>query len=727
MTKRRVPVRRATHGPPQATPRGSGVLLLAVFLAGTFAVKLVIFLQLKDHILLQPSATDDAAAYVGLAGRVLAGNPALGPGMYYVSPLYIYFLALVLWITRSLDAVRVVQLTLGTVAIGLIYATADEWFGRRAAWLAAMFTALTGLISFYEVTLIQASLDPILTATLLYCWTLALRREDRYWYFLAGFAFALLSLNRPNALIAAVGVSLLLLLCRRWAAGSLIALGLLVGLAPLGIRNVLVAGEWSLVPSHGGLNLYIGNSPSANGFFRIVPGVGPTIEGQAHDTRRVAEAALHRPLTDSEVSAYFSHLAWQWIRSHPVAWFSLFARKFGYVFNAQHIALPLSYPFFALDTDSVLRFLRIGPWLVIPLGLLGLALPQSREIERSGEHFPNSQMAYLIWVSFVPCYAFSVALFFVSERYRLPLLVPLFVGVGAAVDRLIGDVTARAGHRLWKDALFLLIALVACNWPLDMLDGDGRGEERVHMAENLAHIGRADEARSWVTRALESYPYASLAHYRVGVQFANTEQWASAIAELSEALRLDPSAPAVELALGQALNGSGRFEDAIPHLRKAMDGQAEIHVAGLELASALESTSDPGTAVEVLRDLATRAPGDLSTSLQLGRLAVGLGALDVAQSFFAQAVMTAPDSVDAHEQAGLNLVAQKRYAAAADEFSEAVRVDSRRTNSLVSLASCEIQLGRLDLARSHLTAALALDPLNPAIADLKRKLDLRHH
>jgi len=107
------------------------------------------------------------------------------------------------------------------------------------------------------------------------------------------------------------------------------------------------------------------------------------------------------------------------------------------------------------------------------------------------------------------------------------------------------------------NGLALAVLFVACNWRLNMLDGDGRGEERVHMAENLAHAGRADEARSWVVLALQSYPYESLAHYRVGVQLANASQWAPAVAELSEALRLDPSAPALELALGQALVGSG--------------------------------------------------------------------------------------------------------------------------------------------------------------------------
>src|SRR5438128_8449600 len=53
--------------------RSTGILL-----AATFALKLVVMLQLKDHVLTQPDAGLDTTAYVGLAERVLAGDAGLG-------------------------------------------------------------------------------------------------------------------------------------------------------------------------------------------------------------------------------------------------------------------------------------------------------------------------------------------------------------------------------------------------------------------------------------------------------------------------------------------------------------------------------------------------------------------------------------------------------------------------------------------------------------------------
>ena len=76
-------------------------------LTAVFAVKLVVILQLRDHPLLQADAGLDTTAYVHLAQSVIGGNVGLGPGLYYVSPFYVYFLALFYGLTDSLAAVRV--------------------------------------------------------------------------------------------------------------------------------------------------------------------------------------------------------------------------------------------------------------------------------------------------------------------------------------------------------------------------------------------------------------------------------------------------------------------------------------------------------------------------------------------------------------------------------------------------------------------------------------------
>ena len=227
-------------------------------------------------------------------------------------------------------------------------------------------------------------------------------------------------------MIAAAGVALVMLIAtRRIRPAALLVAGLLLGMAPAAIRNVVVAHQWSFVSSHGGLNFYIGNREGATGFYLPVPGITPSIVGQETDARRVAAKALGRPVTDAEASDYFFSLSRKWMADHPGDALALFARKVYYTFNAAHVPLPHSFPFYAHDAGTALRFYAVGPWLLVPLGLAGLAFGVATS---TGQRRP----AYLVWVSFVPAYAAAVALFFVAERYRLPLLVPLCAGAGAA-------------------------------------------------------------------------------------------------------------------------------------------------------------------------------------------------------------------------------------------------------------------------------------------------------
>jgi 4-amino-4-deoxy-L-arabinose transferase-like glycosyltransferase len=435
------------------------------------------------------SAGLDTTAYADLARQVLAGNVALGPGLYFVSPFYIYFLAAALAIFRSVTAVRVLQVGMGTLAVACTFFTAREWFGARAGWYAAGLAALTGLFTFYEAILLQAAVDPFLTAAALLALTLGLKQEDRRWLRLSGAVFGLAALNRPNIPLAVAGIAATLAATRRVAPAAVLAAGLLAGLAPVAIRNIVVSGQWSLVSSHGGLNFYIGNSEAATGFFHPIPGITPSIAGQAEDARRVAERAAGHPLTDAGTSSYFFGLAWQWITAHPGAALSLFARKLAYVFSAQHVTLPHSYPFYAYDAGTALRVLFVGPWLLLPLGLTGLiaAAPAGR------------RTAYLAWAAFVPGYAAGVAAFFVAERYRLPLLVPLCAGAGAAVDLAARAVVERRRAALVVPAAVFVALFAFANWPRGL--HDGRWEEELRMAQRLIVEGRYDEAERWAQRS----------------------------------------------------------------------------------------------------------------------------------------------------------------------------------------------------------------------------------
>ncbi len=687
---------------------------LSAFLTAVFALKLLVLLQLKGHPLVQPDVGLDTTAYAELARRVAAGDLGLGPGLYYVSPLYIYFLAAVLAVTDSFTAARLVQALLGTASVAFIFLTARAWFSERAGWIAATLAALTGLFTFYEVLILQAALDGVLTSAALFVLTTALKgRDPARGFLLTGLIMGLATLNRPNMAVAAAGIAAALLVARRIRPAAFVMAGLFAAMTPAAVRNAVVAGQWSFTSSHGGLNFYIGNHDNASGFYRQIPGITPTIIGQARDAQRVAREALGRPVTEAEASDYFFGLAWTWIREHPGQAALLFLRKLGYVFHAQHIALPYSYPFYAYDAQTMLRFYAIGPWVLAPLGLVGLIVAAPRAHRRE----------YLIWAMFVPSYAAGVAAFFVAERYRLPVLVPLAMGAGAAVDLAWASLAAGRPRALALPIGALALVAVSANWPHGFQDG--RWDEGLRMAERLVILGRYDEARAWVDKLRPGAPSPGVPDYIVGRQLMLAGETHAALVHLERARSLDSREPAVAYALGQALLQAGRAAEAVPHLEYGFEGGAQVPVAGLDLAAALEATGDLPGAAGVLARVAPGPDADVEVWLRLGRLATSVKAPDVATRFFRQAAALSPAQASARQQLGLNLLLVGQVEEARRELVEAVRLDPANADSLAHLAYCELTLGRLDDARTHTELALRAAPDHALAQQLRSILRIR--
>lgn len=629
--------------------------------------------QLRHHPLVQPGAGLDTTAYAELAQKVISGDWGLGPGLYYVSPLYIYFLAAFRGLTGSFTAVRLVQIALGTVGIGAIFYTAREWFGTKAAWIAGLLAAFTGLFTFYEVLILQTSLDVFFTSAALLCLTLALTRQQPRWFLAAGLIFGLQTMNRPNIAVAVIGLAVVMLIVRRWKPTLLLIAGLVIGMSPAAIRNVIVAHEFSLLSSHGGLNFYIGNHEGATGFYQLVPGITPTIKGQQEDTRRVASEALGRSVTDAEASDYFVNRSVSWMSAHPIdaAW--LMIRKFGWTFHAQHVALPYSYPFYQYDVPTWLRFYVIGPWLLVPLGLVGLwySAPRTRH-----------RVDFLIWAAFVPCYAAAVALFFMSERYRLPLLVPLVVAAGGAVDNAWTQIQQRQFARLGAPLVIAVVIGVLIN--TRGIADDGRWREGLRMADQLVILGRFDEADAMTERLEAKTPVPGLAHESVGDQLLNEHQPAR----------------------------------AVTHFRKAVALNQMRYPASFHLAKALQQSGDAAGAASAIDAIVMTREAAAEDWADVGRLATELHALSTAERFFKGAAELAPSSAAMRQQYGVNLVLLGRFEEASRELSEAARLNPRDAASFSHLAYCEAKLGRLGDARQHLATALRLDPGDPMAQQL---------
>ncbi len=308
-----------------------------------------------------------------------------------------------------------------------------------------------------------------------------------------------------------------------------------------------------------------------------------------------------------------------------------------------------------------------------------------------------------------------MALFFVAERYRLPLLVPLCAGAGAAVDAAIAAVQARRWRSLTVLGSAVAILAIAANWRLDV--DEGRWLEGLRTAQQLVLLERYDEADRWAKR-LDGVgsdpgvrpPRPGAGSYGVGSQLLAANQPARALPYLEAAHRADPAYAPVEYTLGQALLKAGRANEAIPHLQRGFDAGIELPWGGFDLAAALQAVGDDPAAVAVIGRITPPVTDDAEAWLRLGRLAMEVRAPAVAEPYFRHAVQMQPYVSAARQQLGLNLLVQGKLDEAARELGDAARLDPRDADSLSHLAYCEYKLGRVTDAHAHALAALALNP-----------------
>ena len=720
-----------------AAPASGRRVWIALLLIGAFAIKAALAVTLAGHPLLQPEGDLDAGEYWRLAQRVVDGDILLRGTPFYVSPLYIYWLAFAQAVTNaSVAGVLLLQAAVGTSAVWLTARTA-AYLGAAgspsprsevAAIVAGGALTLTGIIALQEALILQSAIDPLLMAAFALAFTRALLAPTTRRWALSGGTLALLAMNRPNAwllelpCIAAIAYMPLRTIDTgvahtrgRLAAAWLLGIGLV--LVPFAARTLIATGEWQVLPAHGGLNAYIGNHPGANGTYTVVEGIRPSMAGQREDTRRVAERAAGHALSDAEVSRHFLQAAFDWWRRSPAAALRLTAYKTWLATHAWELPVNVSYAWFR-EQLRLLWLLPLGAWALIPIGL-GVCVA-------GGVMVPAGHRA--TWRAFrwlLPTYLASVALFFVVDRYRAPALVLCAIHLGLlaswASDRDATTAVMRAsGARLrvmiGSGLALILVAASLIRLPFQL----GEAEADTQMAVHAIGAGHDDEASRWLARAVARHPAPGVAWLRAGLAWQARNDLRQAERALREAHRLDPREAAVAFALGEVLITEGKGADAVPLLERAERAGMRPDRARLDLALARWQAGDETGA------RATLAAGVPTQALPLLR-ARAMASIDAGRPELAAWLLTehrryVKDDAEVAEKLGLMMARRGDTTAAAPLFEEAARLDASRATARFNLAIVRVRQGRRDEAVALLQEALRIDPTYAQAAGALREL-----
>ena len=474
----------------------------------------------------------------------------------------------------------------------------------NAANITGIFAAL-GWCFFVPAQAYSASLMPTAGGVFVF-WLLVWQiiqtnnRQSSVWYFgyglLLGFAamgVAAILFLTPLFLVAIFLRRPTLRACA--SAAGLLIVGIFAGSAPCWIHNFAVARDPVFLSAHGGINFWLGNNPEATGYPRF-PGLHAGQSQMLRDSIEQAETAAGRSLKRSEVSAYWSGKARDYIASNTASWVKLLARKFGNFWNA-----------FEYDDLGVIVNLRerqlLFPGLhfgvIAALGLAGAIL--------SWHTFPISR-----WIAGAIALQLAAILpVFVTERYRLPVVPGLLVFAALGLHRLWKQVaTANYGGASLHlgvvafSALFVAIprqdpslwALESYNAGRFALETNELTAAEIHLQRALALVpGNAETnfalgnlrlaqnnslaAREFYGAVLKIDPKHKGALNNLGVVALNENDPARALEFFRRSLALESRNPKTHYLLAKALDLIGNRDEARIQAQRAVEldpGQPEF-------------------------------------------------------------------------------------------------------------------------------------------------------
>ncbi len=582
--------------------------LLALILLFSAVVRIFFYQQLAATDLVTVPMLD-SRDYHDWAVKLVSGNPGWGE-TYWMGPLYPHLLALVYWVFGIGNmAISILQLMLSVLNIWLVYVLAQEFLDDpKAHWtppLAAGIFALYGAPVFYAGLILMATL-----VTTLYL--LVARQTLRAWrtntlssWLVLGLLIGFTGLARGNILLLLATLPLLVFKRNKSAGTRLkktmafILAGLVV-LVPVTVRNYVVADDFVILTSNGGINLLIGQQIAHHGMF------GPIMEksqAQYDASMKIPlERERGRSLKGSEISRILTRQAVAEFKDNLGAMPMHYLRK-GYRFwNGYELPQIFSYDYWH-EQMPALKILVFPFTLLAALGLWGTGL-----IPRGGR---------LVMFLLLGTYFLSLLPFFPTSRYRIPLAPLLAISTAVFIIR-VWQMKGPMQRRWLLVAVFTVVALLPrwanlsraeVHWQVHLHEAS-RASRRHDLKTTLAKGRQAEEVRPGLAdtpyhlalylEEMEAWPQAMAAlqlaagrspldpliPYRVGDYQSQQGQLAEALDSYGHAANLDPQWPLPWLKAGLNLRTAGQMDDAIDALEKAYALSPGNHQIRSNLASA---------------------------------------------------------------------------------------------------------------------------------------------
>jgi len=649
--------------------------------------------------------------------QTIAKGQWLGHKSFWQAPLYPYFLGIIYTIFgRSLFLVRFIQILLGSVNCLLLYRVARTAFNPRIALIGFLIAAFYGPFLFFDAEL----LNPVLAIffNLLVVLILFSYRREPKWIklLLAGIVLGLSSITHGLAMtFVPFGVLWLVIFLSRIRASAakivtsclLFLLGFVLVISLTTLTNWVMSGDLVFVSSNSGINFFIGNNPSYDHTTSIRPG----IEWEELIQRPIQEG-LNQP---SERSAYFWDRAFSYMTGQPLSYLKLLGRKLFFIVDGFEIKRNQD-PYMFRGYSLPLR-LFLWKWVIyFPFGLLfPLSLVGMVAFFRSRSKSETRDLRPVLLFYFLISQALALLFFFVSARYRLPLVPFLIIFAAFGIQRLYQMVKAR---RFKQNLLILgifLAFLVISNLSRHKPTTRDLAEEHYNLGMVYARQEKLDQAMQEYQETVRLQPDHLMAQFEIALLYDKQDRLDQAEKQYLEVIDLFPRAALAYNNLGLIYEKRGDYLKAEEYYIKANDAHPLLPDPLYNLANVFLEQRNYGLAMDRFMRALSLDAYYYQAYNGLGDLNYRINNIDEAIKNFQNAIQIEPGYAVAHNNLGTCYIKKGQRQLALEEFEIAIQLDSSYASAHVNLGNWYLEDGKPQKAIPLYQRAIEIKPDDPSI------------
>ena len=638
----------------------------------------------------------DTKFYDSWARRIAAGD-WVGHEVFFMGPLYPYFLAVVYKIFGpSILAAKLVQGLVGSLTAGFVYLLGREFYGVAAGLLAGILAAVYVPFIFTDSQLLFPVLATLLNTIMLFLLYRGLHRESEGDIFGSGVAGGLSAAGNASVLAFAPFAIAFTLLRPRPALRSrvrqalLFAAGLAVVIIPIAVRNYAVGRDFVPLTSNAGLNFYIGNSAKATGAYVKPEGLDIYTDPSG---AAIAERARGGPLKPSQVSAFWQARAMAYIRQNPGTFLYNMARKIFFFWSVYEIP-QIEHLQFERQYSWLLRIPTPSFGIICPLGIIGAIVALRRRKE-----------AWLLLL-FILAYSASIIAFFVVARYRLPAVPALMVFAAFFVLWLV----RRGMERRWRHlalglaGFFVLFAVVHINF-YRIAPQNGFAQSYYRLGVIYESKGDAERALTSYEKSLELDPTIVPARVNAGILLSRRGDYEAAREQFADAYRRDPDYDKGAYNLGLAYAEAGMNDSALVMYDRALKLNPSYGLARLAKAAAYYESGSLASADTLLVALSADSTLPPTSQAQVTALAALIpGRL----AWLAGRTAQSQRLSDSYLLRGDDLAALGLAPRALDAYLRAIEIDPASTAALFEAGTLFFNMGELDRSQDEFARILKI-------------------